>query len=304
MLVTFRHIKNYIYLILACCSVMYATKAMEQQTSFATLPTEAKVHIISFLVSAKNVQEAIKNIKALAITSKYFSNFINDPRVLDSLIKGISKHFDKPLVEAAIAFSTPSALKWLKDHLQQHPQEKEPLTKHLLEAIEKGNKNLIEFALHAGADINAQDKDGYTRLHWATFIGNKDIVELLLKAGADVNKADNYGKTSLHKAARKGYKDIVELLLQHGADINAQDMFGRTPLHWAAYDGNKLIVELLLEKDANARIKSNNNQTAAQLAVDKGYYDIAALLAKASQEQYSKEHRDIPRLRGLLKGYH
>jgi ankyrin repeat protein len=134
--------------------------------------------------------------------------------------------------------------------------------------------------------------------------GNRALVELFLNAGADVNQANNEGNTPLHYAASYGHKTIAELLLKAGANVNQTDKEGKAPLHYAAEYGHRLIVELLLDKGANARIKSNYNQTAAQLAVDKGYYDIAALLAKAQQEQYSKEHRDILKLRGLLKGYH
>jgi hypothetical protein len=280
MFLTFKHIKNYTYLILACCSGMHLTKAMEQPTDLVTLPTEAKVHIISFLVSAGNVQEAIKNIKALSLTSKYFNNFINDPHVLDSLIKGISKHFDKPFVETAIVLSTPNALKWLKDYLQQHPQEKELVNKHLLEAIEKDNKNLIEFTLHAGADVNQADTNGNPPLSFAVQQGHKDIVELLLEHGADVNGTDRNNYTSLHWAVIYDHIEIAMLLLQYGATVNQADIHHYTPLHMAASKGYSNIIELLLKAGADVNQVNMFGDTPSRTADRYNHKSITEILLK------------------------
>lgn len=44
----------------------------------------------------------------------------------------------------------------------------------------------------------------------ATYRGNNDIVELLIAAGANVHAVDGSGETPLHKASANGHKDIVE----------------------------------------------------------------------------------------------
>ncbi|XP_067650697.1 uncharacterized protein [Haliotis asinina] len=60
-----------------------------------------------------------------------------------------------------------------------------------------------------------------------------ECVDLLLKAQADVNRQNHEGNTSLHYAAARGFKDIVDALLEKGADVNVRNGQGRTPLHTA-----------------------------------------------------------------------
>jgi ankyrin repeat protein len=51
-------------------------------------------------------------------------------------------------------------------------------------------------------------------LHLATLRGEKEIVELLIAAGAEVNASDGLGQTALDKAKRK--PETADLLRKHG----------------------------------------------------------------------------------------
>jgi ankyrin repeat protein len=331
MLLTFKQIRNYIYIIIACCSWMLVTMAMEQQTSYtermgeeevsvsywAILPSEIKTYIMSFLVSVEDPEEAIKNIKALAITSKYFSNFINDPVVLGSPIEAISNRFNEHPIDVARTFAIPGAAYWLKSYVQQYPEAKEIVNKLLFDSAFGDDINSIRFALNAGADVNTQDSrgqtplwiaaiedrieiedkkeivrlllnakadvdktdnDGRAPLFMAVSLGNKGMVGLLLKAKADVNKAKNNGYTPLLEAILDGRKEIVELLLNAKADVNKASKHDWTPLHEAVCKGNKEIVELLLNNGANVNRADYSRCTALYSAVCNGHKDIVALL--------------------------
>ena len=85
----------------------------------------------------------------------------------------------------------------------------------------------------AGADVNAQDTEGYTALLRAMQILSIDVVKLLIEAGADVNAQANNGVTALslmenywyeelkdYKSKKEysyEYDEILELLIEAGA---------------------------------------------------------------------------------------
>ncbi|MDF3048069.1 MAG: hypothetical protein K0R73_1187, partial [Candidatus Midichloriaceae bacterium] len=133
-----------------------------------------------------------------------------------------------------------------------------------IEVVKTGNLNLVKIT--NCRNINAQDKDGKTPLHWVAANGHKEIVELLLANKANIEAVANNGGTPLMFAAHNGHKEIVELLLANKANIEAKDKEGNTSLHYAVSNGHEEIVELLLEKDADIKIENMKGFVALDLA--------------------------------------
>ena len=101
-------------------------------------------------------------------------------------------------------------------------------------------------------DLNNQDKDGLTPLHYASRKGFAEVVQALLEAGADPSVPENYGFTPLHEAAENGRREVAQLLLGAGADRGAalRKTFshfkaGFTPADVARAAGKKGLVKLL-----------------------------------------------------------
>ena len=86
--------------------------------------------------------------------------------------------------------------------------------------------------LHAGADSNIQDKDGYTALHDAVLGVDEEAALLLIQASADVNAVNKEGVTLLCFASGMGLPRVVSALLERGAKPNVR-IEGITPLHMA-----------------------------------------------------------------------
>jgi len=91
-------------------------------------------------------------------------------------------------------------------------------------------KQVAEFLIAKGANVNAKNRGGWTPLHLAAGSWQKDLAELLIVQGADVNAKDNGGWTPLHRAVERRDQEMVELLIAKGAEVNAEDNKGRTPL--------------------------------------------------------------------------
>ena len=103
------------------------------------------------------------------------------------------------------------------------------------------NSNLVHTRLESGG----------TLLHAAVYYDNKEMLEFLLKNGADVNiDSKEHGETPLHDAASQSRLMMASILLQNEADVNARDGLQCTPLHDAAMYSNKEMVKLLISHGA------------------------------------------------------
>jgi ankyrin repeat protein len=289
--------------------ISFKSKIEGPQDSFLEkLSPDIKAYIISFLVSAENKDKALKNIKALSLTSKEFYNIINDTQVLGNLIVAVSKRYEIPHLYIALAFRNPSALNWFKIYIQQNPQKKEILGLLLVEAAKVRNSKALQLLLENKADVNTADDYGSTSLHWAAFWGHKDIVELLLKYGAKayVNKANRRGDAPLIMAISNCHNEIVKLLLNAGADVNQKGEHGNTPLFKAVISDNKNIVEVLLDAGADPNIVDNSDNIPLHGAILNNQRDIIKLLLNARSlvnkaDEYNRGfHADIETLLGAL----
>jgi peptidoglycan/LPS O-acetylase OafA/YrhL len=138
-----------------------------------------------------------------------------------------------------------------------------------------------------GSDVNAKDSSlQLTGLAWAVIKGNSEMTEVLIRAGADVNARDGEGNVPLHAASFFGRAAVAELLITAGADVNARNNDGETPLdsqrhgmgtvNWIAdmleveirrvelNQGRKKVEELLVANGGETGIGS----VAAQTVID------------------------------------
>lgn len=60
----------------------------------------------------------------------------------------------------------------------------------------------------------------WTPLDCAASKGQEQVVEVLIKAGADVNPTDKQQTTPLHLAAQEGHLGVVKILLENNADVS------------------------------------------------------------------------------------
>lgn len=171
----------------------------------------------------------------------------------------------------------------------------------MTEAASFGRTEAVSEALASGVDVNAQNSNGWTVIHYAVMNGNPDLIRCVLEAGADpgartptddqtamglaaaCGKAavieqlsssgmdvESPGKndwTALHIAVKEGKAAAVEKLLSLGADIEARDIGQCTPLHLAAFYGERAIFERLLAAGAKLDVQDDGGSTVVHLVV-------------------------------------
>ncbi|HSX25424.1 MAG TPA: ankyrin repeat domain-containing protein [Chlamydiales bacterium] len=85
----------------------------------------------------------------------------------------------------------------------------------------------INALLEKTADVNCQDRRGYTPLHLAVQGRKEDLLPIFIAAKADINKPSQGGLTPVQTAARDGSEGIVRYLLENHAIVpeDAQKAF-------------------------------------------------------------------------------
>lgn len=151
----------------------------------------------------------------------------------------------------------------------------------------------VQSQLEKGVDVNYQDADGWSALHFAAIWPNCDVkIRLLLDAGADIAANTNdqmtpidiayeFGEmkapllesadtsfrtketdqTILHLAVQIGNRRLAKIFIDKGVDIDHQDPQGRTALHYAAFALEKSMVKLLMDNGADNTIEDKHGLT-------------------------------------------
>ncbi len=134
--------------------------------------------------------------------------------------------------------------------------------------------------LFSQTDLNLMNKDGDTFLHCAILGDKKALVEELVEKKSDqINSQNNDKNTPLHFAVLVGDTDLIKLLVSKGAEVNVENGLGDSPLYKAIGDTKVEIARLLL--NAGAQV----NQKILDLAKEKcGDHPIVQELAAKMPE--------------------
>ena len=206
--------------------------------------------------------------------------------------------------------------------LEQTEQDKQKITAELFEAAQKGDletvkslmtkypdmkdvkrnggwtllhlsldsRELVEYLIENGADIEARSDGQWTPLHNQAYAGHLDGVELLLEHGADIEAKTSVGHTPLLSSIRWDRIEVTKLLIEKGANVNPTTELGRTPLIISAVEGNPELARLFLENGADISLKDDNyRRTALHFAALYGQLEIVDALVKKGADVDEKD---------------
>ena len=140
--------------------------------------------------------------------------------------------------------------------------------RELLIISKKGDKEkLLELLSSNEININFQNENGWSALHYACDEGNLKIVDILIKSSIDLNLKTNEKKTALNLSVLRGYFDISKLLIENGAKINIRDNEKNLPVHICAAQGHDELLNYILEKNSTGiKVKNLFGKTPLDLA--------------------------------------
>ncbi len=149
------------------------------------------------------------------------------------------------------------------------------------EACAVGLNEQVQFMLEQKPEvINELSSHGFYPLGIAAHFGQEEIVRILLLQHANPNAAskNGYQVFPIHAALSGQHDRIVKQLIEAGAEVNVLQSSRTSPLHLAAQQGNIDLIIILLEHGADISVRNEFGQTAADLASEKGFHEIAEIL--------------------------
>lgn len=148
-------------------------------------------------------------------------------------------------------------------------------------AVEQNRADLVRLLLHGKGDVDFHQDGIQSPLLMTMERGNMEILQLLIAAGADVNRKNENGEPCLRSALLKTRihtSEILILLINSGADVNAVNHCGESALHLAVYKGDPARVQILLSAGARTNMHDNLGRTPGMIAIEKGKKEILELL--------------------------
>jgi len=192
----------------------------------------------------------------------------------------------------------------------------------LLVAAYNGQKDVVDFLIEKGADLNSLNNYKYTPFHYSILRRHIEVAEMIIKAGADPNIANVWGYTPLHTCAGRNFikeaefliknkavvntkneigetplfsavkskqRDMIFLLIKNGADVNARDNIGRTPVFATADQNSSGILELLIDQGAKVDVVDKFGKTPLHRAAIAGFHDIVQILDRAGADVHVRD---------------
>ena len=114
-----------------------------------------------------------------------------------------------------------------------------------------------------------------------------DVIQYLLSLGAEINEEEIDGETALHYLAknRKDVSDVLKYMLSKGADINHTTKKGITPL---MYVKNPDVARTMIKEGANINAQDKHGENALFHAISNDELDVAQVLIDAGIDKHAK----------------
>jgi ankyrin repeat protein len=156
---------------------------------------------------------------------------------------------------------------------------------------------LVQLLLEYHANRQVCDHLGRTCLHYASIKGHRAIVSLLLQSIDESTKqtfiqlCDGQQKNALDYASENDHLEVLELLLQHG---DLMDIDLTSPLYYSSVEGHLDICHLLIRKQRERKMSFRLPSSFIQTICDRGQIEILRLLIDSIEDMsIHRQQRDV-----------
>ncbi|KAL9610377.1 MAG: hypothetical protein Q9167_004917 [Letrouitia subvulpina] len=160
---------------------------------------------------------------------------------------------------------------------------------------EVGTVEMLRVLLNHGADVDHQDRQGSSALHYAAANARSETVAMLLDAGANPNLTDMYGSSPLVRLAMgrpyylagkswspspKDREEAAASLLAGACDLSRRDIRGNLAAHYAAENGHLGVLEAIESAGGDIGLGSGSGKTTLMWAKENGHVEVVRYLKK------------------------
>ncbi len=148
-------------------------------------------------------------------------------------------------------------------------------------AVTAGLIDIVALLLMNGVDVNGIFDGGKTALAVAIKNSNKELIQFLLENGANIDQVAG-GMTPLMYFCRdKRNENWVVEFLENNPTLMTHSYDGKQAIHYAAMGGSLKIVQALLDENVDHSPRDHNGKTPLAYAIRTNCVPLVALLTEA-----------------------
>ena len=140
----------------------------------------------------------------------------------------------------------------------------------------QGNLTRLDSML-TNSSIDITDNRGRSLLHWAVACQQKEVFDFLVQKGINIEAIDNQGKTAIHIAVQFGNEEFFDYLINLQSGNDWQSTYAGSLLELAVLNKDTFFLNKLIASGVNVNLPNKRGSTALEIAErieDQNTYDF------------------------------
>lgn len=225
------------------------------------------------------------NLPATLLSSGFGKFIVDESCSIGAIVLGAEKSVHEEKTMFLISFLTESGA---DINIQNH----QGLTPLFLSYAMQLNYVSDQLVNHPGVNLQIQDNSLWDALSWSLETRNLKLVQQVLDKGLDMNRQDIQGKTTVHWTVIYNCIDIIQELLGRDGKIDITDNNGVFPWHYAAYIGHQPMLSFLYSNIPNIDYKTTcvNQYTGLWIAAERGNLEaVEWMISEGADINYARQ---------------